>query len=189
MATSRSRDRAPTAPTVVSGKNYQVLYSGGTNDADNSGELKYVRVEFAGFAPSLNNELNSFTLAAVGSGTKLSYLAGALGSRRRLRVLRWHGGRYVPRFVRVRRRPLRHVRRVPRSPAVLDRVPEHGADAAQRRGLGRLGPRGDRERRLQRHRAAPTASIRRRSPRRSSPTTRSSERVTSRPRAPRAASA
>ncbi|MEP7382257.1 MAG: fibronectin type III domain-containing protein, partial [Gemmatimonadota bacterium] len=64
---------------VVSGKNYQILYSGGTNDADNSGELKYVRVEFAGFAPSLNNELNSFTLAAVGSGTKLSYLQALSG--------------------------------------------------------------------------------------------------------------
>ena len=60
--------------TVVSGKNYQVLYSGGTTATDNSGTLKYVRVEFAGFAPSLNNELNSFTFAAVGSGTRASYL-------------------------------------------------------------------------------------------------------------------
>jgi hypothetical protein len=60
--------------TVVSGKNYQVLYSGGTTATDNSGTLRYVRVEFAGFAPSLNNELNSFTFAAVGSGTRASYL-------------------------------------------------------------------------------------------------------------------
>ena len=60
--------------TVVGGKNYQVLYSGGTVATDNSGTLSYVRVEFAGFAPSLNNELNSFTFAAVGSGTRASYL-------------------------------------------------------------------------------------------------------------------
>lgn len=60
--------------TVVGGKNYQVLYSGGTTATDNSGTLSYVRVEFAGFAPSLNNELNSFTFAAVGSGTRGSYL-------------------------------------------------------------------------------------------------------------------
>lgn len=60
--------------SVVGGKNYQVLYSGGTTATDNSGELKYVRVEFAGFAPSLNNELNSFTFAAVGSGTKVTYV-------------------------------------------------------------------------------------------------------------------
>lgn len=60
--------------TIVGGKNYQVLYSGGTVAADNSGTLSYVRVEFAGFAPSLNNELNSFTFAAVGSGTRASFL-------------------------------------------------------------------------------------------------------------------
>ncbi len=59
---------------VVGGKNYQVLYSGGNTATDNSGTLSYVRVEFAGFAPSLNNELNSFTFAAVGSGTRASYL-------------------------------------------------------------------------------------------------------------------
>ncbi|MBX9928566.1 MAG: hypothetical protein K2X99_06585 [Gemmatimonadaceae bacterium] len=65
--------------TVVSGKNYQVLYSGGTVATDNSGELRYVRVEFAGFAPSLNNELNSFTFAAVGSGTRVSYVESMAG--------------------------------------------------------------------------------------------------------------
>ena len=65
--------------TVTSGKNYPILYSGGTNDGDTSGELKYVRVEFAGFAPSPNNELNSFTFASVGSGTKLSYLESMSG--------------------------------------------------------------------------------------------------------------
>jgi hypothetical protein len=59
--------------TVVSGKNYQVLYSGGNTPTDNSGTLRYVRVEFAGYAPSLNTELNSFTFAAVGSGTRVSY--------------------------------------------------------------------------------------------------------------------
>jgi hypothetical protein len=64
---------------VVGGKNYQVLYSGGTTATDNSGELKYVRVEFAGFAPSLNNELNSFTFAAVGSGTRVSYVQAVNG--------------------------------------------------------------------------------------------------------------
>ena len=61
------------------GQNYQVLYSGGTDNNDNSGELRYVRVEFAGFAPSLNNELNSFTFAAVGAGTKMSYLQAVAG--------------------------------------------------------------------------------------------------------------
>lgn len=61
------------------GTNYRVTYDGGTTNTDNSGELTYVRVEFAGYAPSLNNELNSFTFAAVGSGTRLSYLHALAG--------------------------------------------------------------------------------------------------------------
>lgn len=68
-----------TEPSGGSGHNYSVVYSGGTNAADNSGELKYVRVEFAGYAPSPDNELNSFTFAAVGSGTKISYLQAMAG--------------------------------------------------------------------------------------------------------------
>jgi hypothetical protein len=68
-----------TASGGGSGTNYRVVYSGGTTDSDDSGELRYVRVEFAGFAPSLNNELNSFTFAAVGSGTRLSYLQALAG--------------------------------------------------------------------------------------------------------------
>ena len=61
------------------GTNYRVNYSGGTTASDNSGELRYVRVEFAGFAPVINNELNSFTFAAVGSGTKASFLQSMSG--------------------------------------------------------------------------------------------------------------
>ena len=62
-----------------SGKNYAVNYSGGTADDDNSGTLSYVRVEFAGFAPAPDQELNSFTFAAVGSGTRISYLQAMAG--------------------------------------------------------------------------------------------------------------
>jgi len=61
------------------GQNYIVNYSGGTTNTDNSGELRYVRVEFAGYAPSVNAELNSFSFAAVGSGTKLSFLQAMAG--------------------------------------------------------------------------------------------------------------
>lgn len=62
-----------------SGQNYKVIYGGGTSNDDDSGELRYVRVEYAGFAPSLNNELNSFTFGAVGGRTKLSYLEALAG--------------------------------------------------------------------------------------------------------------
>jgi hypothetical protein len=63
----------------ASGTNYPVTYSGGTADDDNSGTLSYVRVEFAGFAPATDQELNSFTFAAVGSGTRISYLQAMSG--------------------------------------------------------------------------------------------------------------
>lgn len=42
---------------------------GGTNDADNSGVLKYVRIEYAGIASMPNSEINALTLGGVGSGT------------------------------------------------------------------------------------------------------------------------
>jgi hypothetical protein len=44
---------------------------GGMNDADNSGILKYVRIEYAGIAAMPNSEINALTLGAVGNGTKL----------------------------------------------------------------------------------------------------------------------
>ena len=44
------------------------------NPNDNSGTLKYVRVEFAGYALSPNNEINGVTCGAVGNGTTIDYL-------------------------------------------------------------------------------------------------------------------
>ena len=54
-------------------------YSGGTNNADNSGTLRYVRVEYAGFGPAQDTELNSFTFAAIGSGTTVDFLQSLNG--------------------------------------------------------------------------------------------------------------
>jgi hypothetical protein len=42
---------------------------GGTDDNDNSGVLKYVRIEYAGVAAMPNSEINALTLAGVGRGT------------------------------------------------------------------------------------------------------------------------
>lgn len=47
---------------------------GGSDDADNSGTLKYVRVMFAGKDFSTDNELNGIALQGVGSGTTLEYI-------------------------------------------------------------------------------------------------------------------
>jgi hypothetical protein len=47
---------------------------GGTDNADNSGVFKYVRIEFAGIALSTDNELNGLTLGSVGSGTEIHHI-------------------------------------------------------------------------------------------------------------------
>lgn len=47
---------------------------GGTDPADDSGVMKYVRIEYPGIAYSLNNEINGLTLGGVGNGTKLEYI-------------------------------------------------------------------------------------------------------------------
>ena len=47
---------------------------GGDNDADNSGVLKYVRVEFAGYPFERDKEINGITFGSVGSGTTVDYL-------------------------------------------------------------------------------------------------------------------
>jgi hypothetical protein len=47
---------------------------GGSNDADNSGSLKYVRIEFPGYAFAPNNEINGLTHGGVGSGTTEDYI-------------------------------------------------------------------------------------------------------------------
>ncbi|RYY41756.1 MAG: hypothetical protein EOO08_01105 [Chitinophagaceae bacterium] len=47
---------------------------GGTDDNDNSGTLKYVRIEYAGYAFLPDKELNGLGLYAVGRGTTISYV-------------------------------------------------------------------------------------------------------------------
>ncbi|MFM8281648.1 MAG: hypothetical protein ACKN9Y_08670, partial [Bacteroidota bacterium] len=49
-------------------------YYGGTDDADNSGSLQYVRVEFGGIALQPNQELNGITMGGVGRGTTMRYV-------------------------------------------------------------------------------------------------------------------
>lgn len=53
---------------------------GGTSDDHNCGHLEYVRIEFAGFQLSMDNELNGLTLGACGTGTKLSHIQVHRGS-------------------------------------------------------------------------------------------------------------
>jgi hypothetical protein len=56
-------------------------YGGGTDNADNSGTLRYVRIEFAGYDVSggNNTELNALSSYAVGSGTTYEYIEALAG--------------------------------------------------------------------------------------------------------------
>jgi hypothetical protein len=49
-------------------------YYGGSNNADNSGVLQYVRIEYAGYELSTDNELNGLTFGGVGSGTTVDHV-------------------------------------------------------------------------------------------------------------------
>jgi hypothetical protein len=51
-------------------------FGGGStpNNDDNSGMLKYVRIEYGGYVYGTNQEINGLTLGAVGRGTTLEYI-------------------------------------------------------------------------------------------------------------------
>ena len=62
----RAKTNRTSEPTIEGGIGRPF---GGTNDLDNSGVLKYVRIEYAGIASMPNSEINALTLGGVGSGT------------------------------------------------------------------------------------------------------------------------
>jgi hypothetical protein len=53
---------------------------GGTDDAHSCGTLEYVRIEYAGYQLSPDNELNGLTVGGCGTGTKLSHIQVHRGS-------------------------------------------------------------------------------------------------------------
>ena len=65
--TTTTIEGIPTSPPA------DVTY-GGTTSADNSGVLRFARIEYAGFVLSPDNEINGLTLGGVGSGTTLSHI-------------------------------------------------------------------------------------------------------------------
>lgn len=59
------------SPTIEGGT---LATYGGTNAADNSGVLQYVRIEYPGIAFLPGNEINGLTLGGVGSGTTIDHI-------------------------------------------------------------------------------------------------------------------
>jgi len=82
--------------TGTSTANPQVDYSGGTDNTDDSGILRYVRIEFAGFGSAPNVELNSLTLAAVGSTTQIDHVQAMHGLDD---SFEWFGGAVDTRYL------------------------------------------------------------------------------------------
>ncbi len=62
---------------------------GGTNAADNSGVLKYIRVEYTGKKQTADKEHNGFTFEGVGNGTVVEYLSVYRGGDD---AFEWFGG-------------------------------------------------------------------------------------------------
>ncbi len=62
---------------------------GGNNAADNSGTIRYVRIEFAGVPFQPNNETNGLTMGGVGSGTTIENVQVSFGGDD---AFEWFGG-------------------------------------------------------------------------------------------------
>ena len=71
----RANNNQPGGEALIEG-GPDAYYGGGNspNDADNSGVLRYVRIEFPGIALQPNQEINGLTLGAVGSGTTIDHI-------------------------------------------------------------------------------------------------------------------
>jgi hypothetical protein len=64
-------------------------FYGGGDDNDDSGTIRYLRIEYAGKELSPDNELNSLTMNSVGRGTTIEYVQCHLGSDD---AFEWFGG-------------------------------------------------------------------------------------------------
>ncbi len=71
----RANNNQPGGEAIIEG-GPDASYGGGSspNDADNSGILQFVRIEFPGIALQPNQEINGLSLCAVGSGTTIDHI-------------------------------------------------------------------------------------------------------------------
>lgn len=67
----RAKTNRTTEPQIEGGVG---RYYGGNDDNDNSGILKYVRIEYAGIAAQPNSEINALTCGGVGRGTVIDHV-------------------------------------------------------------------------------------------------------------------
>jgi len=86
--------RAPNNVTAVTGQPVELEggyggFHGGNIHNDNSGVVRYVRIEYAGIPINPNEEVNSLTMGSVGSGTVIEYVMASYGLDD---AFEWFGG-------------------------------------------------------------------------------------------------
>jgi len=62
------------AESIYEGLTDEAFTYGGTDEADDSGTLQYVRIEFGGFEIIPDKEVNGLSMAGVGSGTTIDHV-------------------------------------------------------------------------------------------------------------------
>lgn len=80
-----------TATAEVSGLTY-----GGTDENDNSGSLKYLRIEYSGYSYNSEKEFNGLSMFGVGKGTSIEYVQSYEGSDD---AFEWFGGTVDARYL------------------------------------------------------------------------------------------
>lgn len=88
LGKANCNQNSPSIEGISPSVNYGTFQSS-ANDADNSGVLKYVRIEYAGIALSPNNETNGLTMGAIGNGTTIENVQVSFGGDD---AFEWFGG-------------------------------------------------------------------------------------------------
>lgn len=81
--------RAPINKGTTASAEVSELTYGGTVSNDNSGSIRYLRLEYTGFAYNSEKEFNALSLFGVGSGTLIEYVQSYEGSDD---AVEWFGG-------------------------------------------------------------------------------------------------
>ncbi len=87
-----NQNAAPAIEGITPAQTYGVVYPAAdqtTNADNNAGSLTYVRIEYGGIELTPNNETNSLTMGAVGTGTTIHHVQTSFGGDD---AFEWFGG-------------------------------------------------------------------------------------------------
>ncbi len=88
--------RAPINVGATASAEVSDLAYGGTDASDNSGSLRYLRIEYSGYSYNSEKEFNGLSLFGVGSGTTIEYVQSYEGSDD---AFEWFGGTVNAKFL------------------------------------------------------------------------------------------